>query len=124
MDKVTSGLDTGRVINPNTVKGQMYGGIVMGLGMAVMEEVEISQGRVLTDNFDSYIIPTAMDMPEMDLILFESETKEGTFGAKSIGEPSTEAVAAAIAAAVASALGKPIRKLPCSLEEIRRLSEQ
>lgn len=124
VDKVTSGLDAGRVINPNTVKGQMYGGIVMGLGMAVMEEVEISQGRVLTDNFDSYIIPTAMDMPEMDLILFESETKEGTYGAKSIGEPSTEAVAAAIAAAVASALGKPIRKLPCSLEEIRRLSEQ
>lgn len=116
--KVTSGIDCGQVINPNTVRGQMYGGIVMGLGFALMEEVEIKEGRVLTENFDSYIIPTSMDIPEMDLVLFESETKEGTYGAKSVGEPSTEAVAAAIAGAVSQALNKDINRLPCSLENV------
>ena len=114
--KVTSGIDCGRVINPNTVKGQMYGGIVMGLGFALTEEVEVKNGRVITDNFDSYIIPTTMDMPEMEVVLFESETKEGTFGAKSVGEPATEAIGAAIAGAVGHALNKNIDRLPCSLE--------
>ena len=116
--KVTSGLDCGTVINPNMVKGQMYGGIVMGLGYAITEELEVNKGRVVTDNFDSYILPTSMDIPEMDLALFESKTKEGTFGAKSIGEPSTEAVGAAIAGAVSHALSKNVDHLPCSLESI------
>lgn len=121
--KVTSGIDCGTVINPNTVKGQMYGGIVMGLGYAVTEELEVKNGRVVTDNFDSYILPTSMDIPEMDLVLFESETKEGTFGAKSVGEPSTEAVAAAIAGAVSNALNKNVDHLPCSLESILKYTE-
>lgn len=116
--KVTSGLDCGTVINPNTVKGQMYGGIVMGLGYAITEEIELNKGRILNDNFDSYILPTSMDIPEMDLVLFESETKEGTFGAKSVGEPSTEAVGAAIAGAVSHAIDKNVDHLPCSLESI------
>ena len=114
--KVTSGIDCGQVINPNTVKGQMYGGIVMGLGYALMEEVEVNKGRVVNDNFDNYILPSAMDIPEMDLVLFESKTNEGTYGAKSVGEPSTEAVGAAIAGAVSHALNKNIDRLPCSLE--------
>lgn len=114
--KITSGIDCGQVINPNTVEGQMYGGIVMGLGFALMEEVEVKNGRVVNPNLDNYIIPSAMDMPDMDLVLFESKTLEGTFGAKSVGEPSTEAVGAAIAGAVSHALGKNVDKLPCSLE--------
>ncbi|MDD2370550.1 MAG: xanthine dehydrogenase family protein molybdopterin-binding subunit [Firmicutes bacterium] len=116
--KVTSGLDCGRVINPNMVKGQMLGGIVMGLGYAITEEIELKKGRILNDNFDSYILPTSMDMPEMDVVLFESETKEGTLGAKSVGEPATEAVAAAIAGSVGHALNKNVDHLPCSLESI------
>ncbi len=116
--KVTSGLDCGRVINPNMIKGQMFGGIVMGIGYAITEEIELNKGKILNDNFDSYILPTSMDVPEMDLVLFESETKEGTFGAKSIGEPSTEAVAAAIAGSVGHALNKNVNHLPCSLESI------
>ncbi len=116
--KVTSALDCGRVINPNMVKGQMYGGIVMGLGYAITEEIELNKGRILNDNFDSYILPTSMDIPEMDLVLFESETKEGTYGAKSVGEPATEAIAASIAGAVGHALDKNVDHLPCSLESI------
>lgn len=125
VDKVTSGLDCGRVINPNTVKGQMYGGIVMGLGYAITEEVEVSNGKVQNDNFDQYILPSSMDIPtEMDLYLFESKTDEGTYGAKSVGEPATEAVAAAIAGAVGAALGQDIKELPCSLENTLKYSKK
>lgn len=116
--KVYSGIDCGTVINPDTVKGQMYGGIAMGQGFAVSEEVEVNKGKIGNPNFDSYIFPTSMDIPEMDLTLFESDSPEGTYGAKSVGEPSTEAVGAAIAGAVTQALDKRIYRLPCDLERV------
>ena len=92
--RVYSALDCGTVINPDTVKDQMYGGIAMGQGFAVSEEVEVNKGKIGNPNFDSYIFPTSMDIPKMDLMLFESETPEGTYGAKSVREPSTENVGA------------------------------
>lgn len=116
--KVTSGIDCGTVINPDTVRGQMYGGIAMGQGYGVSEELEVHKGKLGNPNFDSYIFPTSMDMSIMDLVLFESETKEGTYGAKSVGEPATEAVGAAIAGAVSHGLQRPIRTLPCDLERV------
>jgi len=120
--KVTSAHDCGTVINPATAKGQVYGGIAMGMGYACTEEVEVNKGKVGTINFDSYIFPTSMDVPEMDPILFECDDPEGTFGAKSLGEPATEAVGAAIANAVNSILvrnkGERLRRLPFDLERV------
>jgi CO/xanthine dehydrogenase Mo-binding subunit len=114
--KVTSGHDVGTCVNPDTSEGQIYGGIAMGQGFGVTEEVPVSKGQLGSKNFDSYIFPTSMDVPEMEAILFECDDKEGTYGAKSLGEPSTEAVGAAIAAAVADAKGAPVREIPCNLE--------
>ena len=118
VQKVTASHDVGTAINPALVLGQIYGGIVMGQGYAVTEEVEVSQGKVRNQNFENYIIPTAADMPEMDVNIFECDDAKGTFGAKSIGEPATEVVGAAIANAVYNATGKRIRENPANLERV------
>jgi CO/xanthine dehydrogenase Mo-binding subunit len=116
--KVTASHDVGTAVNPSLIRGQIYGGIVMGQGYGIMEEVEVSKGKVSTQNFDSYIIPTAADIPDMDINILECNDEHGTYGTKSIGEPSTEAVAAAIANAVYNATGKRIRQNPADLEKV------
>ena len=116
--KVTSSHDVGTAVNPALVAGQIYGGIVMGQGYGVMEEVELRKGKVQNPNFDSYILPTALDMPQMQVNIFECDAPEGTFGAKSVGEPGTETVAAAIANAVYNATGRRIRQNPANLEKV------
>lgn len=116
--KVTASHDVGTAVNPSLIKGQIYGGIVMGQGYGIMEEVDVSRGKVSTLNFDSYIIPTAADIPDMDVNIFECNDESGTYGAKSIGEPATEAVAAAIANAVYNATGRRIRQNPADLEKV------
>lgn len=90
----------------------------MGQGYGIMEDVAPAGGRMKIRNFDSYIIPTAMDAPEMKINIYESDDPAGTYGAKSIGEPATEAVGAAIANAVYNATGKRIRENPCDLETV------
>ena len=116
--KVTASHDVGTAVNPSLIKGQVFGGIVMGQGYGIMEEVEINKGRVGSVNLDSYVIPTAVDMPDMTVNIFECDDESGTYGAKSIGEPATEGVAAAIANAVYNATGKRIRENPADLEKI------
>lgn len=116
--KVTASHDVGTAVNPALCEGQIYGGIVMGQGYAVMEEVEVDLGQVGTQNLDSYLIPTSLDAPEMHINLFESSDKAGTFEAKSLGEPATEIVGAAIANAVYNATGRRVRENPCDLESV------
>ncbi len=118
LQKVTASHDVGTAINPALIKGQLYGGIVMGQGYGIMEDVAPSKGKVKNRNFDSYIIPTAMDAPEMKLNLFECDDPAGTYGAKSIGEPATEAIGGAIANAVYNATGRRVRENPCDLETV------
>lgn len=118
LQKVTASHDVGTAINPALIKGQIYGGILMGQGYGIMEDVAPNKGQVKNRNFDSYIIPTAMDAPEMQVNIFESGDPAGTYGAKSIGEPATEAVGAAIANAVYNATGRRIRENPCDLETV------
>lgn len=112
VEKVSSAHDAGTVINPKVALGQVYGGILMGQGFAVMEKLVMDRGLIRTDNFDTYIIASSMDCPEMDVMLFESEDPAGSFGAKSLGEPGTEGVAAAVASAVRQATGLPLRSIP------------
>lgn len=116
--KVTASHDVGTAINPELVRGQILGGIVMGMGYGTMEEIKFNKGEMTTLNFDSYLIPTALDIPEIDINIFENENDKGTFGAKSIGEPALDGIAASIANAVYHATGKRIRSNPCSLEKV------
>nr|WP_255397999.1 xanthine dehydrogenase family protein molybdopterin-binding subunit [Petrotoga sp. 9PWA.NaAc.5.4] len=110
--------DVGRAINPATVLGQIYGGVVMGIGYGIMEEVITEDGYIESTNFDEYLIPTSKDMPEIIPIIVENPDPNGPYGAKSVGEPTLELGAAAIANAVAQATGKRIRSLPLNLEKV------
>lgn len=116
--EVTSSHDVGTAINPALIKGQIYGGIVMGQGFATTEEVATGKRGQKDENFNSYIIPTAMDKPVMHVNIFENEDPSGTYGAKSIGEPATEGVGAAIANAIHNATGKRIHNNPADLETV------
>lgn len=114
----TSSHDVGTAINPALIAGQVYGGIAMGQGYGLLEEVEMRGGKVENLNLDEYLIPTALDVPEMDMNIYECDDEAGTYGAKSIGEPATEAVAAAIANAIANATGQRVRNNPAGLERV------
>lgn len=116
VDRVTSTHDVGTAVHPELIRGQVYGGIVMGQGFALTEDVELRQGRVSSRNLDSYIIPTALDAPEMQVNIVESDDPNGTYGAKSIGEPAMEMIAPAIANAIYNATGRRLRTNPASLE--------
>ncbi len=116
--KVYSAHDVGTVVNPAMAEGQVYGGVAMGMGFALMEELDIHKGKIQNKNFNSYILPTALDVPEVEPVFFESDNPDGTFGTKSLGEPATEAVAAAIANALHNATGFRFRELPENLEMV------
>lgn len=110
--------DIGRAINSAAAAGQIEGGAAMGLGYALMEDVQIVNGVTLTPSFAEYLLPTASDIPETKTILLESGTGLGPFGAKGIGEPSFTPVAPAIANAVANAIGTRVYQLPLTPERV------
>jgi xanthine dehydrogenase molybdenum-binding subunit len=118
VDKVTLAYELGKAINPQLAYGQLVGGIIQGLGYALFEEMEEDRGRLLTTNFDDYLIPTTEDVPEIDLVLHESENPEGPYGAKGIGELGDELTAPAIGNALFHATGTRQRDLPFNLERV------
>ncbi|MFH1116746.1 MAG: xanthine dehydrogenase family protein molybdopterin-binding subunit [Pseudomonadota bacterium] len=113
--RVAAAHDVGRAINPKCVEGQICGGVMMGVGMALMEEYIPG----IHANFENYHIPTMMDMPEIDpVIIVEAPEESGPFGAKGVGEPALIPTAPTIASAVGQAVGRPMRHLPISLERV------
>ncbi|MEC9488937.1 MAG: molybdopterin cofactor-binding domain-containing protein [Halanaerobium sp.] len=110
--KVNTALDLGKAINPQGVEGQIEGGTVMGIGMALLEEQVIKDGVTLNPNLTDYLVPTSMDIPEFASRLIEMEDSDGPFGAKGVGEPCTMAAAPAIANAVYDAIGVRFCQLP------------
>jgi CO/xanthine dehydrogenase Mo-binding subunit len=121
VDRIIAVFDAGTVINPTLLTAQIEGGIGMGMGYALSEEVQLSQGKIINPNFDTYIMPTSMDMPEMKIFMLDVPDQEGPFGAKGIGEPALVPTAAAVANAVSRATGCNCAALPLSLEEVTRL---
>jgi len=116
--KVYTAADIGKAINPQNVEGQIEGGTVQGIGMALMEEQVIKEGITLNPDLTSYLIPTSMDTPHFTTRLIENEDSEGPYGAKGVGEPSTIATAPAIANAIYDAIGVRIYHLPITPEKI------
>jgi CO/xanthine dehydrogenase Mo-binding subunit len=115
---VTAAHDVGCAINPETVRGQIFGGVVQGMGYALLEDLQQFNGVINADNFDEYLVPGIMDTPEITPIIVENADSYGPYGAKTIGEPTLELIAAAIASAVCNATGKQIRELPIDLERV------
>lgn len=104
--------DAGKVANESMTLGQFYGGIAMGAGYALHEEVKMKDGKIKTLNLNSYRIPRATDMPEMKAFIVQNPDPNSPSGAKGIGEPTNELMAPAIANAIYNATGKRFYKLP------------
>ena len=116
--KFVSSHDVGKAINPILLKGQIYGGVSMGMGTALLEDYYLSGNKPSLLNFDQYYIPTALDIPEVVPVIIENALAEGPFGASSIGEPANQIAAPAIINAIANANGIRIRDLPADLEKV------
>ena len=118
--------DVGRAINAAAVEGQIAGGSSQGLGYALMEDFIIEDGRIMTPSLSEYLLPTSLDFPPTQVIILESGSGVGPFGAKGIGEPSLTPAAAAVANAVADAITDPagstggvrVYELPITAERV------
>jgi xanthine dehydrogenase molybdenum-binding subunit len=112
--------DIGRAINPLNVEGQLEGGAAQGIGYALSEDLVIDKetGNTLSDSFATYKIPSALDMPEIEVILVEEPAPSGPYGAKGVGEPGMVNVAPSVANALYNALGVRINSLPMTPEKV------
>jgi CO/xanthine dehydrogenase Mo-binding subunit len=116
--KLVAAFDIGKAINPILVEGQIEGGVMMGLGYALMEELILQDGTARNLSFQDYLIPTAMDMPEIIPIIVEHPNLHGPYGAKGIGEMPNIPAAPAITNAIAHAVGSRILDLPAHPERV------
>ncbi len=116
--------DVGKVLNPIQAVGQIEGGIAQGVGLAVMEDLMLSEGKVQNASFTDYLIPTALDMPEVAIVELIEEPEPGApFGAKGIGEPPAISSLPAVAAAVRNATGLELPRVPIRPEDIALASQ-
>jgi CO/xanthine dehydrogenase Mo-binding subunit len=118
VERIVSACDPGRAINPAAVEGQIEGGVLQGLGFALLERLTQRDGRFEQDRFQTYIIPTALDAPLIEPILVEEPYSGGPGGAKGVGELPIHAPAPAIANAIAQATGARVRELPITPERL------
>jgi xanthine dehydrogenase molybdenum-binding subunit len=118
--KFVAAHDVGRALNPPAAEGQVHGGIHMGLGYALAEQLVVDQGQLLTSTFMDYAILKADDMPEIVVRLIESVDSLGPFGAKGLGEAGAVPVGAAVANAIRDAVGIRLTELPMTPERIYR----
>jgi CO/xanthine dehydrogenase Mo-binding subunit len=110
--------DVGKSINPQSVEGQVEGGTAQGLGLALMEEIQTRDGRITNASFTDYLIPTALDMPDVETVLVEIPDPEAPYGAKGVGEPPTVVATAAVAAALRDATGRDLARVPVRPDDI------
>jgi xanthine dehydrogenase D subunit len=111
--------DVGRVLNPLAVIGQLEGGTAQGVGLAVMEEIVLDRGRVRNASFTDYLIPTALDMPNVVIAALIEQPEPGApYGAKGVGEPPTISSTPAISSAVRAATGLDLPRVPIRPQDI------
>jgi CO/xanthine dehydrogenase Mo-binding subunit len=119
--KIVAAHDVGKAINKVGVEGQISGGVAQGVGYALIEEVELNQGKIKNPSFTGYLIPTVLDMPEIVPIIVEEYEPTGPYGAKGVGEPAMLPTAAAILNAIYDAVGIRITEMPATPEKILAL---
>lgn len=110
--QIATAQDVGRALNPLSVQGQIEGGIAQGLGLAVMEEIVVQDGKVRNPSFTDYLLPTFLDMPTVDMVLVEEFEPKSPLGAKGVGEPPCISVTPAIANAIRQAVGRELPRVP------------
>ncbi len=110
--------DVGRVINPQQVEGQIEGAVVMGVGHALMEEYTQVDGQTTTPGFAKYILPTALDSPQVTSVLIDEPDPKTPLGVKGIGEPALTPTAPAIINAIYDAVGVRMTRMPATPERV------
>jgi CO/xanthine dehydrogenase Mo-binding subunit len=119
VQSIVSALDAGKAINPRQVEGQTYGGIVMALGWTLTEKLVIEQGRLVSNNFATYLMPTLLDTPtEMRCMIVETPDPHGPFGARGIGELPMLTIAPAVLSAIHDATGIWLDHTPVTGEDV------
>ncbi|HSK07733.1 MAG TPA: molybdopterin cofactor-binding domain-containing protein, partial [Acidimicrobiia bacterium] len=116
--RVDTAQDVGLALNPASVRGQIEGGILQGVGLAVMEELVLKDGVMLNATFTDYLLPTILDAPEVEALLIERPGSWGPYGAKGVGEPPTISSTAAVVAAIRAASGKELNRVPVRPQDI------
>lgn len=112
--------DCGRILNAKTARSQFRGGIIMGLGLALMEETQFDErtGRIMNPSLAEYHVPVHLDVPEIDVIWLDEPDPHAPMGARGIGEIGITGVGAAVANAVFNATARRVRDLPITLEKV------
>jgi CO/xanthine dehydrogenase Mo-binding subunit len=116
--QVATAQDVGRALNPLAVTGQIEGGIAQGVGLAVMEEIVVEDGRIRNPSFTDYLIPTPLDMPAVVQTWIEQPERGAPYGAKGVGEPPTISSTGAVLAAIRQACGLPLNRIPVRPDDI------
>lgn len=116
--QVATGQDVGKALHPVQVTGQIEGGIAQGVGLAVMEEIVLTEGKVKNPSFTDYLLPTILDMPDVVATLIEEPEPDAPYGAKGVGEPPTISSGPAVLAAIRAATGLELRRAPVRPEDI------
>jgi CO/xanthine dehydrogenase Mo-binding subunit len=120
--ELTTSQDVGRLLNPLQAVGQLEGGTSQGVGLAVMEEVLVADGHIRNASFTDYLIPTALDMPPVEIAAFIEQPEPGApFGAKGIGEPPSISSTAAVVAAMRDATKRELPRVPVRPTDIVQL---
>ncbi|MGO9683537.1 MAG: xanthine dehydrogenase family protein molybdopterin-binding subunit [Steroidobacteraceae bacterium] len=121
--RILAAHDSGTIINPLLLEGQIAGGITQGIGMALTEEIKLREGRTLNAGLMDYSLPTTVDVPEIQYSHVQTKDKAGPYGAKCVGEPALVPTAPAILNAIYDATGVRIYDLPATPEKILRAIE-
>jgi CO/xanthine dehydrogenase Mo-binding subunit len=116
--RIVACFDVGKALNPVIVEGQIEGGGIQGVGYALTEDMKIKDGIIQTPSFAEYLIPTALDVPDMETHYIESGSGLGPYGAKGIGEPPMVSIAPALTNAIHDDVGVRIASLPATPEKI------
>ncbi len=116
--QVDTAQDVGKILNPASAVGQIEGGIMQGVGLAVMEELIVDGGIIRNGTFTDYLLPTFLDAPDMEVRFIEDPDHWGPFGAKGIGEPPTISSTPAVVAAIRDAIGKSLNRVPVRPQDI------
>jgi CO/xanthine dehydrogenase Mo-binding subunit len=110
--------DVGKALVPPAIEGQIQGGVLQGVGMALMEEEQLHNGVITNTGLDTYKIPTVMEAVAVECILVEEPSEDGPEGARGVGEPPIILPGAALHNAVSAAVGNPMRHLPMTPERV------
>ena len=115
-------VDAGRAVNPLALAGQVHGGTAQGIGLALMEEIQVRDGVIRNPSFTDYLIPTILDVPPaFDVDVHEEPEPNAPYGVKGVGEPPTVVSTAAVAAALRAASGRELRRVPVSPDALAGL---